>query len=235
MKRMMLLLICLLLPCLAHAEEETPYRLTASVSAETSALLALPMAESEVLLPLAKGETVTVTALGTRYCEAVSGETAGYIATLDVAFDIPGGHKVRLAVVDVSPTNQHSGRLTLREKDSTKSRALCKLPRGTIVLLAEESGRMVRVILPDTEGYVLKNYVDAVSAEADYRIAYVAPDVDAWLRLDSRYSNSARILRLPAGTPVQFFSNPNGWASVEAAGYRARMLASYLTFDAPSE
>lgn len=236
MKRSLMLLMLLVLCCLPMTGmAETPYRLTATVTAEESALLALPMDGAETVLPLKKGDVLVVTVLGTSWCEAVCGDAAGYVALGEIAFDVLAGEPAHLALIDVSSTNQYHGRLTLREEASTKSKALRKLARGTIVLLMEEEGRMVRVILPDKEGYILKGYTkDAVPAE-EYRIAYVDPGVNAWLRLDSKYAKEYMIMQLAPGTPVQFISNPNGWAEVEAAGCRGRMLAHNLTFEAPEE
>ena len=233
MKRLLLILFLLLLPCAALAE--APYTLPATVAAEQSALLALPIKDAETVLPLEKGEALTITVLGTSYCEAAVGETAGYIATADIAFDIFGGEPTRLGVIDVSPTNQYHGRITLRTEASTKSKAIRKLEKGCIVLVLEQTGDMTHVVLPDTEGYVTTKHLDSIEPAKSWRIAYVDPGVNAWLRLDSRYGKNWMICRLEPGTPIQFIDNPNGWAKVEVAGYRGRMLAHNLGFEAPEE
>ena len=233
MKRFLLMLLLLLLPCMALAEGD--FTLTATVSAEESALLALPIEGAEAVLSLATGDALTVTALGTSYCEAVVGDATGYIATADIAFDILQGEPTRLMVIDVSPTNQYFGRITLRTEASTKSKAIRKLEKGCIVLALEEVGSMTHVALPDTEGYVTKKHLDDIEPAKSWRIAYVDPGVKAWLRLDSQYPKKYLIFTLEPGTPVQFISNPNGWAVVEVAGYRGRMLAHNLTFTAPGE
>lgn len=235
MKRLMLLLLLLLvLPCAAQAEE-APHTLTATVTAEQSALLSLPIGDAEALLPLAQGDALTITVLGTSYCEATVGETAGYIATADIAFDVFGGEPTRLGVIDVSPTNQYHGRITLRTEASTRSKAVRKLEKGCIVLVLETTGDMTRIVLPDAEGYVTTKHLAEVEPVKSWRIAYVDPGVNAWLRLDSRYGKDWMICRLAPGTPIQFISNPNGWAEVEVFGYRGRMLAHNLTFEAPEE
>ncbi len=233
MKRLLLILALLLLPCLALAEE--PFALTATVAAEESALLALPMEGAEAVLPLQTGDALTITALGTSYCEATAGETAGYIATADIAFDILAGEPTRLGVIEASPTNQYWGRITLRSGASRKSAAIRRVERGCLVLVLGEEGEMAHIALPDTEGYVISKYVEAIEPAESWRIAYVEPGVNAWLRLDSRSAKKWMICTLEPGTPVQFISNPNGWAVVEVAGYRGRMLANNLTFDAPGE
>ena len=233
MKRLLLFVVLLLLPCIALAEEA--FTLTATVTAEESALLALPIDDAEAVLPLVQGDALTVTALGTSYCEAAVGEVAGYIATADVAFDILNGEPTHLMVIDCSPTNQYHGRITMRTEASTKSKAVRKLEKGCIVLVLGTEGDMTHIALPDTEGYVVSKYMDEVEAANSWRIAYVEPGVNAWLRLDSRSGKNWMICRLEPGTPVQFISNPNGWAVVEVAGYRGRMLANNLTFTAPEE
>lgn len=233
MKRLLLFVVLLLLPCIALAEEA--FTLTATVTAEESALLALPIDDAEAVLPLVQGDALTVTALGTSYCEAAVGEVAGYIATADVAFDILNGEATHLMVIDCSPTNQYHGRITMRTEASTKSKAVRKLEKGCIVLVLGTEGDMTHIALPDTEGYVVSKYMDEEEPAASWRIAYVEEGVNAWLRLDSRSGKNWRICRLEPGTPVQFISNPNGWASVEVAGYRGRMLANNLTFTAPEE
>ena len=233
MKRLLLFVVLLLLPCIALAEEA--FTLTATVTAEESALLALPIADAEAVLPLVQGDALTVTALGTSYCEATVGEVAGYIATADIAFDVLNGESTHLMVIDCSPTNQYHGRITMRTEASTKSKAVRKLEKGCIVLVLGAEGDMTHIALPDTEGYVVSKYMDEVEPAASWRIAYVEEGVNAWLRLDSRSGKNWRICRLEPGTPVQFISNPNGWASVEVAGYRGRMLANNLTFTAPEE
>ena len=233
MKRLLLFVVLLLLPCIALAEDS--FTLTATVTAEESALLALPIADAEAVLPLVQGDALVVTALGTSYFEAAVGEVAGYIATADVAFDILNGEPTHLMVIDCSPTNQYHGRITMRTEASTKSKAVRKLEKGCIVLVLGTEGDMTHIALPDTEGYVVSKYMDEVEPAASWRIAYVEEGVNAWLRLDSRSGKNWRICRLEPGTPVQFISNPNGWASVEVAGYRGRMLANNLTFTAPEE
>ena len=233
MKRLLLFVVLLLLPCIALAEEA--FTLTATVTAEESALLALPIADAEAVLPLVQGDALVVTALGTSYCEAAVGEVAGYIATADVAFDILNGEPTHLMVIDCSPTNQYHGRITMRTEASTKSKAVRKLEKGCIVLVLGAEGDMTHIALPDVEGYVVSKYMDEVEAANSWRIAYVEPGVNAWLRLDSRSGKNWMICRLEPGTPVQFISNPNGWAVVEVAGYRGRMLANNLTFTAPEE
>lgn len=233
MKRILLMLLLLLLPCAALAEGD--FTLTATVTAEQSALLALPIDGAEALLPLSAGDALTVTVLGTSYCEATVGDTSGYIATADIAFDIMGGEPTKLMVIDCSPTNQYHGRITLRTEPSTKSKAVRKLEKGCIVLVLEEVGSMTHVVLPDTEGYVTSKHLDTIEPAKSWRIAYVDPGVNAWLRLDSQYGKHWMIRTLEPGTPIQFISNPNGWAEVEVAGYRGRMLAHNLTFTAPEE
>ena len=234
MKRFLLaLLVLLLLPCIVLAEEE--YVLTATVTAEESALLALPIQGADAVLPLAAGDALTITVLGTSYCEATAGEVSGYIATADIAFDMLNGEPTHLMVIDCSPTNQYYGRITLRTEASTKSKAVRRLEKGCIVLVLGMEGDMTHIALPDTEGYVVSKYMDEVEPVSEYRIAYVDEGVNAWLRLDSRNGKNWQICTLAPGTPVQFISNPNGWASVEAAGYRGRMLAHNLGFEAPEE
>ncbi|MBQ2954495.1 MAG: SH3 domain-containing protein [Clostridia bacterium] len=233
MKRFLLMTLLLLLPCTALAEAD--YTLTATVAVEESALLALPIDGAETVLPLVTGDALTITVLGTSYCEAVVGESVGYIATADIAFDMLNGEPTHLMVIDCSPTNQYHGRITLRTEASTKSKAIRKVEKGCIVLVLGTEGDMTHIALPDTEGYVVSKYMDEVEPVSEYRIAYVDPGVNAWLRLDSRSGKNWRICTLDPGTPVQFISNPNGWASVEVAGYRGRMLAHNLTFDAPEE
>lgn len=233
MKRLLLCLFVLFLPCMVLAEED--FILTAAVSVEESALLALPIGDADAVLPLKRGDVLTITVLGTAYCEAACGEAAGYIATADIAFDVMAGKPTRLAVIDVSPTNMYKGRVTLRREASTKAKAIRKLEKGCIVLVLKTAGDMAHVALPDTEGYVTAKYVEDVEAVKTYRIAWVDPGVNAWLRLDSRYGKEWMICRLAPGTPVQFIRNPNGWADVEAAGYRGRMLAHNLSFDEPEE
>ena len=117
MKRLLLFVVLLLLPCIALAEEA--FTLTATVTAEESALLALPIDDAEAVLPLVQGDALVVTALGTSYCEAAVGEVAGYIATADVAFDVLNGEPTHLMVIDCSPTNQYHGRITMRTEAST--------------------------------------------------------------------------------------------------------------------
>lgn len=235
MKRLLVLLLCFVL-CLPFAVlAEEGYSLTAKVTAEASALLALPIEGAEAVMPLAAGDVLTITVLGTSYCEATCGDNTGYVATADVAFDVLAREPTRLMLVDVSPTNQYHGRITMRREASTRSKAVRKLEKGCIVLVLGTEKDMTHIALPDAEGYVVSKYlVDAEPAKS-WRIAYVDPGVNAWLRLDSRYGKDWMICRLEPGTPIQFISNPNGWAKVEVAGYRGRMLAHNLSFSAPEE
>ena len=80
--------MCCFLPLAGLAEEKDGFVLTATVAAEESALLSLPVEGSAQLLSLAKGDALTITALGTTYREALAGDAAGYVATADIAFDV---------------------------------------------------------------------------------------------------------------------------------------------------
>lgn len=231
MKRMLWLLLVLLLPCMANAEGE--FLLTATVTAEESALYALPSAEADILLPLEAGEQMVVTALGSVWCEAVGGEVAGYVPLADIAFAVMAGEPTCLGVVDVSPTNLLHGRMSLREQASTKSQALCRLAKGCLVLITGEDNGMYQLAIPGYIGYGQKKNVDTVVEPVEFRIAWVDNDDAVHLRLDSRYGENWVVTKLEPGTPVQFIKNPNGWAQVEAAGHRGRIVAKYLSFDAP--
>ncbi len=231
MRKMLVLLVLLLLPCLACAE--TDFVLTATVTAEESALLALPMDGTEVRQLLKTGDALTVTALGSVYCEAACGETAGYIAIADIVFDVLNGEPMHLGEVDVSPTNLLHGFMSLRESASTKSKALCKMAKGRLVLILSEENGMYQLAMPGYIGYGQKKNIKADVQPIEYRIAYVDNDDAVHLRLDSRYGDNWVVMKLEPGTPVQFIKNPNGWAQVEVAGHRGRIVGKYLSFDAP--
>ena len=227
MKKLLLALCLALLPCLAAAEE-APFLLTGVVSAGETALLRLPHAEAEAVEVLPAGAQLTITTLGTAYCEVTHDNAPGYVATADIAFDVAEGAEAKLGIVDVSPTNQYFGRITLREEASRKSRSLCRLAKGCLVLVLGEAGDMVHLALPGWKGYALKKYVTTDVEPVTYTIAYVENDDAVHLRLDSRFGENWVITKLAPGTPVQLIRNPNGWALVEAAGHRARIVADYL-------
>lgn len=231
MKKLLWLLVILLLPCAALAEDE--FVLTAEVAAEASALYALPSAEADVLLPLGQGEQMAVTALGSVWCEAVCGEIAGYVPLKDIAFAVMAGEPTRLAQVDVSPTNLLHGRMSLREQASTKSKALCRLAKGCLVLITGEDNDMYQLAIPGFIGYGQKKNVSTVVESVEFRLAWVDNDDPVHLRLDSRYGENWVVMKLEPGTPVQFIKNPNGWAQVEVAGHRGRIVGQYLSFDPP--
>lgn len=231
MKKLLWILVILLLPCAALAEGE--FVLTAAVSAEESALYTLPAAEADVLLPMEAGEQMVVTALGTVWCEAVYGEVAGYVPLADIAFAVMGGEPTRLAQVDVSPTNLLHGRMSLREQASTKSKALCRLAKGCLVLITGEDNGMYQLAIPGFIGYGQKKNINPVVEPAEFRLAWVDNDDPVHLRLDSRYGENWVVMKLEPGAPVQFIKNPNGWAQVEVAGHRGRIVGQYLSFDPP--
>jgi len=226
-----LILICLLLPCLGAAEGELV--LTATVSAQESALLPLPLDGEDPVLILEKGDVLTITALGSSYCEAIAGDTPGYIPLTDIAFDILEGQPTRLGEVDVSPTNLMFGRMTLREEASGKSKGLCKLAKGRLVLLLGEEGDMYHLAVPGYIGYGLKKQISTAVEPLPYTIYYVNNDAPVHLRLDSRYGENWVVTKLEPGTPVQLIKNPNGWAQVEVGGQRGRMVAEFLSEEPP--
>lgn len=230
MKRLLLFVFLLLLPCFALAEEFT---LTATVTAEQSALLALPVENAEAVAPLAQGDGLTITALGSTYCQASIGENCGYVALEDIAFDILQGEPMVLGEVDVSPTNIMFGRITLRAEPSTKSTSLCRMEKGRLVLILGEENGMVHLAMPGHIGYAIKKFVRSEVETLPYTIAYVDNDEPVHLRLDSRYGENWVITKLEPGTPVQLFRNPNGWAQVEVAGQRGRIVGDFLSDEAP--
>lgn len=230
MKKLLWLLL-LLLPCTVHAENQ--FLLTATVSVEESALLALPSEGAEMLLPLSQGDALTVTVLGSSYCEAVCGGSTGYVALDDISFDVMEGKPTWLGEVDVSPTNLLHGHMSLRESASTKSKALCRLAKGCLVLITGEENGMYRLAVPGCIGYGQMKNINTAVEPIEYRIAYVDNDDAVHLRLDNRYGSNWIVTKLEPGTPVQFIKNPNGWAHVEVAGHRGRMVEKYLSFDPP--
>lgn len=230
MKRLALFVFLLLLPCFALAEE---FVLTAAVNAEQSALLALPVENAEIVAPLAQGDSLTITALGSTYCQAASGEKHGYVALKDIAFDILQGEPMVLGEVDVSPTNIMFGRITLRAEASTKSNSLCRMEKGRLVLILGEENGMVHLAMPGHIGYAIRKFIRGEVEMLPYTIAYVDNDGPVHLRLDSRYGENWIITKLEPGTPVQLFRNPNGWAQVEVAGQRGRIVADFLSDEAP--
>lgn len=196
-------------------------------AAEGTAMFELPSHESAIKANLASGAVLTVKALGLSWTKVSAEGQEGYVPTYTLSFSY-GSPQPGLALVTAP-----GGRLTLRAKMSTKSKALGKIPSGRAVVLLAKGKTFSLVRFEGKEGYVLTAHLEEKPADQNLGTLteVVAPEgkKTANVRLRAKTDRrSPAYTSVKSGSSVVVKEGKEEWALVEYEGWHGYMMAEYL-------
>jgi uncharacterized protein YgiM (DUF1202 family) len=192
-----------------------------------TAMFEFPSHESAIKAQIASGTVLTVKALGLSWTKVDNAGQEGYVPTYTLSFGY-GSPQPGLAMVIAK-----GGKLTLRQKMTTKSKSLGSVPSGrAVVLLAK--GKTFSLVRHDAkEGYVLTSHLEEMTADTDLgTLTQVVPakgKTTANVRLRAKADRKANYYTsIKSGSFVVVKGIENGWAKVEYEGYHGFMMEEYL-------
>lgn len=196
-------------------------------ASEGAAIFELPSHESAILAHLDSGAVLTVKILGISWTKVESAGQEGYVPTYMLSFGY-GSPQPGLAVVTA-----RGGKLTLREKMTTKSKALGSVPSGRAVVLLAKGKTFSLVRHESKEGYVLTAHLEEKTADQNLgMLVQVTPPEgksSANVRLRAKADRkSASYTTVKSGKSVVVKDTAEGWAAIEYEGYHGFMMADYL-------
>ncbi len=122
-----------------------------------------------------------------------------------------------------------NGSLNMREKASTSSTVLTRLPSGSQVLVLEDKGDWYKVAYNGMIGYVSDDYL-SLSATMDIRAGYAKVTSNSSLRLRSGPGTSYDVLaKLSKGETAEILGVNKGWIKVKYKTYTGYLSAEYIT------
>ena len=138
--------------------------------------------------------------------------------------------------------NITSGSLNLRQSASTNSAVVAVLTKGTAVTVYSETNGWAKVEANGREGYVSSIYLSSANpnlspsaAKDTYTTKYVNISSGSLNLRSTASTESAIVAKLSKGGAVQFYSEANGWAKVNANGKDGYVNSSYLSASNPNE
>ena len=194
---------------------------------EGTAMFEFPSHESSIKSQIASGTVVTVKALGLSWTKVESAGQEGYVPTYTLSFGY-GSPQPGLAVVIAK-----GGKLTLRQKMTTKSKALGSIPSGRAVVLLAKGKTFSLVRHEAKEGYVLTAHMKEMFPENNLgtltQVVAAEGKTTANVRLRAEADRKAPYYTsIKSGNSVVVKGIENGWASVEYEGYHGYMMDEYL-------
>lgn len=216
----------------AKAGKTTPATVKSAAS-----LLQQPRADAAFVQALSEGEEVAVKTLGLSWCQVVAGDKEGYVASRMLSFS-EAAEEETFAVVSAK-----NGRLTLREKGSTKSKALGKYNNGNIVAVIEKGSPFTLVRVNGKEGYLLTDHLTLTGPQESTGTGVISwPDNPKRTRnIKFRWSDKTGnnvIGDVKTGNEFVMLSQGDDWSKIELQGKVGYMMTKYLLLDtqpAPSE
>lgn len=196
-------------------------------AAEGTAMFELPSHESSILANLNSGAVLTVKILGLGWTKVDNAGQEGYVPTYTLSFGY-GSPQPALAVVTAP-----GGKLTLREKMTTKSKALGSVPSGRALVLLAKGKTFSLVRHEAKEGYVLTAHLEERPAEQNLgtltQVVAIDGKTTANVRLRAKADRRAPYYTsVKSGNAVVVKDIQNDWASVEYEGYHGFMMGEYL-------
>ena len=127
-----------------------------------------------------------------------------------------------------------NGSLNMREKASTSSSVLTRLPSGTKVLVLDDSGDWYKIAYNGMIGYVSDEYI-ALSSTMDINAGAAKVTANSNLRLRSGPGTSYDTLtKLSKGVTAEIIGVSKGWIKVKYQSYTGYLSAEYITVVPPS-
>lgn len=219
------------LPVTADKDMPTPNKEAKAeaivTAAEGTAMFELPSTESSIKAQLSSGAVLTVKALGLSWTKVDNAGQEGYVPTTALSFGY-GSPQPGMAIV-VAP----GGKLTLREKMTTKSKSLGSVSSGRAVVLLAKGKTFSLVRHEAKEGFVLTTHLEEKTADSQLgTLTQVIPaegKTTANVRLRAKADRKAPFYTsIKSGSSVVIKDSDNGWANIEYEGYHGYMMTDYL-------
>ncbi len=225
-----LMMIALTVPALAAAKKTKEAPSVDATVAGGATLLSKPRADGEFVAGLSDGDEVKVSVIGLAWCKARAGDQEGYVSSRLLRFS-DASESETFAIV-----NAKNGRLTLRQKDSTKSKALGKYNNGNVVAVLEKGDKFTKVAVAGKEGYLLTEHL-AFSApqEGQGTGTVIWPEKTKGTRMIklrwSEKSGDNVVTSIETGTEFVLLNKGDDWCRIEVKGKVGYMMTKYLEID----
>lgn len=226
--RFFLCILCLLAATTAFSSSENQ-GIVAEIKSDVTLLYqARPDAAS--LSSIQKGTQVKVLEMGLSWCKVEVSGKSGYLSTRFLSFS---GVSDAEAFAVITAKN---GRLTLREKPSTKSKALGKYNNGNIVAVLEKDKVYTKVALDGKVGYLLTTHLTFSSVREGLATGLVINTEDTSgkrtvkLRTAAKMGDNA-VAQYKIGTPLVILARGGDWFEVELSGKIGYMMSKYIKED----
>lgn len=234
MKRMLaalLVLLALYLPLSpAFAQEENTAPITATVKCEEGApVYGMPCVKEEPEATIADGERVSVTQLGLSMCRIAVAGGEGYIPSKYLTFAAVSDSETFCVVGAKS-----SGKLTLREDETTQSKSLGVFPNGTVAITLKTGDVFTYVYAGGKVGYLLTKHLTFFSAREPAQglvMIYNPKDEDKPINVKLRLQaqkNGLEAGEHPTGLILAALEQGETWCEVEFNGLHGYMMTQYL-------
>ncbi|MGI6700325.1 MAG: SH3 domain-containing protein [Christensenellales bacterium] len=202
-----------------------------AVILEDASLLSGPAAEASLLATIKQGEHVSVSELGLAWCKVKTlAGTDGYVSSRMLQFVDELAREETFAIVAAK-----NGRLTLREKDSTKSKALSKHNNGTIAVVLEKGKSFTKVFVAGQVGYLLTAHLEFtadVQSQGLGQITWPDKPDDTTHKVRVRWQNKTgdnTLGQFMTGTVVQIFEKGEDWSKIQVEDQVGYIMSKYLT------
>lgn len=232
--RIVSLLLALMLlfavPALAEKKKAKKVSVVSAKVVDGATLLSKPRADGETVATLSAGDEVKVSVVGLAWCKAVSGDKEGYVASKLITFSDAESNEA-FAVVSAK-----NGRLTLRQKDSTKSKALGKFNNGSVAAVLEKGDKFTKVAIAGKEGYLLTDHLTFSAAQEGEGVGTIVwPEKTKGVRkIKLRWSEKSGgnvVATVETGTDFVLLEKGDDWSKIEVNGKVGYMMTKYLDIE----
>lgn len=222
-----LMMIVLAVPAMAATKKTKEAPAVAATVKGGATLLSKPRADGEFVASLSDGAEVKVSVIGLAWCKAKAGDQEGYVSSKLLKFS-DAAESEAFAVV-----NAKNGRLTLRQKDTTKSKALGKFNNGNVAAVVEKGDKFTKVLIAGKEGYLLTEHLTFSAAQEGLGTGTVVwPEKTKGTRVIklrwSEKSGNNVVASIETGTEFVLLSKGDDWCQIEVNGKVGYMMTKYL-------
>lgn len=225
-----LILVAMAVPAVAATKKSKQAPSVPATVSGGATLLSKPRADGEFVASLSDGAEVNVSVVGLAWCKVKANDQEGYIASRLIRFSSAAADEA-FAVV-----NANNGRLTLRQKDSIKSKALAKLVNGSVAAVLEKGDQFTKVAIAGKEGYLLTAHLAFSGAQEALGTGTVVwPEKTKGTRTIklrwSEKSGSNVVASIQTGTEFVLLEKGDDWCRIEVDGKVGYMMTKYLQVD----
>ena len=182
---------------------------------------------------------VELVTLGSAYSVVLLDNEECTVPTVRLSWNADTDETQRIAAIDAKRT----GKATMRSKSGGKGSVIKKVDTNQLALVLSVKGKYARIRVEGKEGYVLTSalaFLPVINVEDEEAAALQTGFLSYKGNVKSRQAINARssgtrnarvVTEMRSGTPVVIFGIEDGWAEIEADGYRVFVLTEYLTIE----